>query len=75
MTDLFKVVVNVETGEETTEPLSPEEIAAIKAEELRLAALPTPEEIAAEAAKAEADKVAILAKLGITADELKIATS
>lgn len=56
-------VVNTVTGEETITDLSADEIAVIEANTAKANA-----EIAAANAKAEA-KAAILAKLGLTADE------
>jgi len=69
MSKLFKVIHNVTTGEIEQVDLTAEEIAVIKADEAAVIA-------EAEAkAKAEADKAALLAKLGITADEAKLLLS
>ena len=69
MSKLFKVIHNVTTGEIEQVDLTAEEIAVIKADEAALIA-------EAEAkAKTEADKEALLAKLGITADEAKLLLS
>ena len=66
MDKLFKVIHNVTTGEIKQVDLTAEEIAVIKADEAAVVA-------EAEAkAKTEADKAALLAKLGITADEAKL---
>lgn len=66
MSKLFKVIHNVTTGEIEQIDLTAEEIAVIKADEAAAIA-------DAEAkAKREADKEALLAKLGITADEAKL---
>lgn len=59
-------IVNIETGEEITRDMNAAELAQqvldIAAKEAKDAAL----------AKAEADKAALLTKLGITADEAKL---
>jgi len=66
MSKLFKVIHNVTTGEIEQVDLTADEIAVIKADEAAAIA-------DAEAkAKKEADKEALLAKLGITADEAKL---
>jgi hypothetical protein len=66
MSKLFKIIHNVTTGEIEQIDLTAEEIAVIKADEAAVIA-------EAEAkAKKEADKEALLAKLGITADEAKL---
>lgn len=71
MTEYQKIVINVETGEQWSEPVEADIAATMKAEALRLASLPSEEEIktAKEAAKAAAE--AKLAALGLTADDLK----
>jgi len=64
------IEVNCETGEVTERPLTAEELAANEAAAAQAAA----DRLAAEA-KAAADaeaKAALLAKLGITADEAKL---
>jgi hypothetical protein len=58
-------IVNVETGEEIIRDANAEELAQMEADQ-------TAHLAAAEAkAKAEADKAALLARLGLTEDELK----
>jgi len=60
------LVVNCETGEETTVKLTAKDIAEVNAREA---------DLLAEQAKREQDvidKAALLAKLGITADEAKL---
>ena len=62
-----KIIVNCETGEQETIPLAGDELKAYLDNEAKNAA---EEKAKAEAeAQAEADKAALLAKLGITADE------
>ncbi len=62
-------IVNCETGEEIIRPLNEQELAEKEANDLL--ALER-KKIAADAkAKAEADKSALLARLGLTEDELK----
>ena len=69
MSKLFKIIHNVTTGEIEQVDLTADEIAVIEADEAALIA-------EAEAkAKKEADKEALLAKLGITADEAKLLLS
>ena len=63
MSKLFKVIHNVTTGEIEQVDLTAEEIAVIKADEALVIA-----EAEAAAQKVK-DKAALLAKLGITADE------
>ena len=61
--------VNCETGEETLVPLTAEELAEMQALE---------ESLIAEQAKREQDeiaRIALLARLGITADEAKLLLS
>lgn len=71
MTDtLMAVEVNCETGEVTERPLTAEEIAANEAAAAQAEADRAAAEVKA-AADAEA-KTALLAKLGITADEAKL---
>jgi hypothetical protein len=68
-----KVIVNCETGEQETIPLAGDELKAFSDNEAKNAA---DEKAKAEAeAKAEADKTALLAKLGISADEAKLLLS
>jgi len=65
----FKIEHNVETGEITEIPLTDKEIKEL--EKVRVAHEKA-QALAAEAkAKAEADKAALLARLGLTEDELK----
>ena len=66
MSKLFKVIHNVTTGEIQQIDLTAEEIAVIKADEAAAIA------DAETKAKKQADKEALLAKLGITADEAKL---
>jgi hypothetical protein len=58
-------IINVETGEFIQREMNDEEFAQYEANQVAVAA-----RIAAEEAKA-AEKTAILARLGLTADELK----
>ena len=65
----MKTIVNCETGEVIERELNQDELNQQKADEAAQAKIET---LAAEAkAKAEADKAAILARLGLTEDELK----
>ena len=58
-------IVNSETGEEIIRDMNAEELAQLEADKAETRAF-------AEAkAKAEADKAALLARLGLTEDELK----
>jgi hypothetical protein len=67
---MTKLIVNVETGEETFIELTQKEI---ENQELRNAEIEAAQAIEAEAkAKAEADKAALLARLGLTAEEAKL---
>jgi hypothetical protein len=63
---MTKLIVNVETGETTERELNKAEKDQQKADEAIYA------EAQAAKAKAEADKEALLARLGITADEAKL---
>jgi hypothetical protein len=58
-------IVNSETGEEIMRDMNAEELAQMQADQAIQAAAK------AAAAKAEADKAALLARLGLTEDELK----
>ena len=58
-------IVNVETGEEIIRNANADELAQIEANKAMRAAAD------AAKAKAEADKAALLARLGLTEDELK----
>lgn len=69
----IKKIYDALTGEETIVPMTPEEIAINEAETNRQLALMVERE-ASESSKA-ADKAALLAKLGITADEAKLLLS
>ena len=69
MSKLFKIIHNVTTGEIEQVDLTADEIAVIKADEAAVIA-----ETEAKA-KTKADKEALLAKLGITADEAKLLLS
>lgn len=66
MSKLFKVIHNVTTGEIEQVDLTADEIAVIKADEAAALADAEAKE------KAQTDKEALLAKLGITADEAKL---
>ena len=58
-------IINVETGEEIVREMNADELAQIEVDKADA-------KIQAEAkAKAEADKAALLARLGLTEDELK----
>jgi hypothetical protein len=69
MTIYKEVIFNIQTGQTTERPFTKEEIAQVEA---NLAAEQV--EAALEAQKS-ADKAALLAKLGITADEAKLLLS
>ena len=70
MVNVLRVIHNVQTGEITEMELTLKEIKELEKEE---AILETKRIAAAEAkAKAEAEKAALLARLGLTEDELKI---
>ena len=62
-------IVNAETGETETREMNDSEFAAYQAIQAELA------DEATAKATAEADKAALLAKLGITADEAKLLLS
>ena len=66
MSKLFKIIHNVTTGEIIKIDLTPDEIAVIRADEAAAIAE------AELQAKTQADKDALLKKLGITADEAKL---
>jgi hypothetical protein len=71
MNEVIRTIVNTETGEVVTEPLTPEEVAAIEAAEVkRLAAMK--ELQAAEAIKSAAGESARakFAALGLTEEEI-----
>jgi hypothetical protein len=61
--EYFEKIVNVETGEETIREYSAKEIKAVEAAEARILA-----EIAEQEVK-ESARQAVLAKLGLTAEE------
>ena len=63
MTQFKEIIHNLETGEITERPFTPEEIAQIEAEQAKAA------EIQAALAQQAAEKAAVLAKLGLTAEE------
>ena len=65
----FEKIVNAETGEETIRPYTKDEIATIEKATAEAQA-----KAAADNAK-EAEKTALLAKLGITDDEAKLLLS
>jgi hypothetical protein len=62
-------IVDAETGEETVRDMNAEELAQLAKD------VAEREAIEAAEAKAAADKAALLAKLGITADEAKLLLS
>lgn len=62
-----KIEVNCETGEETVIDFTPEEIAAVKAEQAQEAKKQAERDT--EQAAKDAAKVELLVKLGITAEE------
>lgn len=72
MTDTpTKIVVNCETGEQTIEPLTAEELAQMEADRIAYEAQEA-ERLAAEAKK-EADRqagIAVLKSLGLTDDQI-----
>ena len=65
MTKLFKTIHNIETGEIVQEELTAEDLTVKAADEAEV--------IAKKAAKVQAatDRVALLTRLGLTADEFK----
>ena len=69
MTKPLITIVNAETGETETREMDDAEFANYQALQAELA------DEATAKAKAEADKAALLAKLGITADEAKLLLS
>lgn len=69
MTKLFKTIHNVETGKIEQVELTAEDLAVKAADEAEAKTKKV------EQAQAEADKAALLAKLGITADEAKLLLS
>ena len=69
MTKPLTTIVNAETGETETREMNDIEFAAYQAIQTEL------EDEATAKANAEADKAALLAKLGITADEAKLLLS
>ena len=69
MTKYINRIHNIATGEITEVPYTPEEVALYEAELAKTLA-----EVAARE-KVEADKAAVIAKLGITADEAKLLLS
>ena len=69
MEKLFNTIHNLETGEITQVELTAEDLAVMAADKIEA------EAIKAAQQQAEADKAALLAKLGITADEAKLLLS
>lgn len=69
MTTETVTIVNVETGEVITRDANAAELAQLAADKV------AGDAIKAAQAKAEADKAALLDKLGITADEAKLLLS
>jgi hypothetical protein len=69
MTKEMITIHNVETGEIITREMNEQELAQLQADRIAGAA------IKAAKAKIEADKEALLAKLGITADEARLLLS
>jgi len=70
---MIKYEINATTGEEIITPLEGDELKAYLDNEAKNAA-EAEAEVAAKT-KADADKAALLAKLGITADEAKLLLS
>jgi hypothetical protein len=71
MTTLTKLVVNCETGEQETIPLTAEEIAELEANQAQAEAARIAREAEEQAkADAKASAEAKLAKLGLTAEEV-----
>jgi hypothetical protein len=71
MTTLNKIVVNCETGEQETIPLTAEEIAELEANQAQAEAARIAREAEEQAkADAKASAEAKLAKLGLTAEEV-----
>ena len=64
--EYFETIYDVTTGETTTRPYTDEEVKQMKVNEAAAA------KRAEEAAAKDAQKAALLAKLGITADEAKL---
>ena len=65
----IELIYDITTGETIEKPYSAEQLAEVKASEIA-------NKLAIEKqAKADADKAALLAKLGITADEAKLLLS
>ena len=62
----YEKIVNIATGEETIRPYTEEEIAQLEANKLLV------DQRAAEIAAKEAEKNAVLEKLGLTAEEAKL---
>jgi hypothetical protein len=69
MTKLFKTIHNVETGEITQVELTAEDLTVMAADKIEAEAIKVAQQ------QAEADKAALLAKLGITADEARLLLS
>jgi hypothetical protein len=69
MTTYKEMVVDAITGEEVIKPYTAEQIAEAEAGAIAAATLTEAQ------AKAETDKAALLAKLGITADEARLLLS
>ena len=69
MTKLMTKIHNAETGEVIEREMNAEELAGIAQDKVNADAAK------AEADKAESDRTALLAKLGITADEAKLLLS
>jgi hypothetical protein len=65
---MHKIIHDVETGEITQIELTADEVAELQADAAKTAAKQNAEET--ERATKEAAKVAVLAKLGLTADEV-----
>ena len=68
MTNYFERIIDITTGEETIRPYSTEEIAAVEAEQVMIAAAKAERD--AEATAKEAARQAVLTKLGLTAEEV-----
>lgn len=68
MTNYFERIIDITTGEETIRPYTAEEIAAVEAEQVEIAAAKAQRD--AEQASKDAARQAVLNKLGLTADEV-----
>lgn len=69
MTNYFERIIDITTGEETIRPYTAEEIAAVEAEQVEIAAAKAEHD--AEQAERDAARQAVLDKLGLSPDEVK----